>query len=311
MVEELDLRPPVNVRALVAAHADIRAWDFGPSLDCDAVMYGLRGERPRPLLVLNERRADPRTRFTLGHELGHIMLSWHAGTISCLAEETDEDDPATTPAHPVEREADAFASRILVPARFVAELASQSVPQMLKSLEQAEVSGFAGMRSLSSLLPPGYVFALLNYAGTQVHSWYTSPSTRNPGLSNGGRVDARELDRRFDEAGLAHHHGWTVWWGRSVDSIQVPPGSADWRTVLQDILLDIAPGEDPSSGLWRRITAVAAAANGAAKSEPRDVLAARIRHAYRLRPDLSDLVDHPRFYEYVLARTRDWRPDPA
>jgi hypothetical protein len=77
----------------------------------------------------------------------------------------------------------------------LAELAEKPVPEMLKNLERADVSGFARICALSSLLPPGYVVVLLNYAGTQVHSWYTSPHTRNPGLSKGGRANARELNR--------------------------------------------------------------------------------------------------------------------
>jgi hypothetical protein len=54
----------------------------------------------------------------------------------------------------------------------LAELAEKPVPEMLKNLERADVSGFARICALSSLLPPGYVVVLLNYAGTQVHSYH-------------------------------------------------------------------------------------------------------------------------------------------
>ncbi|WP_369800026.1 ImmA/IrrE family metallo-endopeptidase [Modestobacter sp. Leaf380] len=272
-------------------------------------MYGLRGERPRPLLALNIRPAEVRTRFTLGHEFGHLMLAWHAGTISCHpAELGDPEREADAGTQALEREADAFSARVLVPLRFLKSLAGLPVPEMLEQLELAEVSRDAGVRSLAAMLPPGHIFALLDRAGTRVASTYRSPETRHAGFSRGDELDTRRLERVFDLSGLAHHHGRTVWWGQASDSFDAVAETADWRTELLGILADIAPGELPSGKLYGRVSAIAASAHSQARGLSAEVLAARMRHAYRLKDDLAEFVAHPRFDSFVLSRTRSFRP---
>jgi hypothetical protein len=62
----------------------------------------------------------------------------------------------------------------------LAELAEKPVPEMLKNLERADVSGFARICALSSLLSPGYVVVLLNYAGTQSIAGTPHPTRGTP-----------------------------------------------------------------------------------------------------------------------------------
>jgi Zn-dependent peptidase ImmA (M78 family) len=307
-VEALNLRPPIDVRALVQAHVQIIEEDFGPSSDCDAVLYGLHGGTIKSLLALNSGKPALRTRFTLGHELGHLLLAWHGGTISCHPHEDEGNDGQAPPTAPTqEQEADAFASRLLVPRRFVASIAHDSVPTMLARLEVARVSNDAGIRSLANLLPPGHVFALLDASGTTVRSWYTSAGSRNPGLRKRGQMDAAQLKSLVDESGIVRHNGWPVWWGRTADYMEVPDGTADWKPILRRILADAAPGVTPQDTVWNQINAVASNANSAARGKSKETTAARIHQSFRLRPDFRLIVAHPEFEDFVLARTRAFR----
>lgn len=309
-VEILDLRPPVDVRSLVEQHADLIARDFGSAVNCDAVVYGLHGAA-RPLVALHLGRPWLRARFTLAHELGHMFLAWHGGTISCHPDEVEAeaaDGSAEAAAQAQEHEADAFASRLLVPRRFVTELAGEPVPDMLKGLQRAEVSADAGIRSLSNLLPPGYVFALLDPAARHVQTTYRSPGTRHVGLSQGTKLDSERLKAVVDDSGFTEHHGRPIWWGTIIDTMDVPPGTADWKPLLLTIAADVFPGLTPQDTRWTQINGVASNANSQARDESRETLAARIWQAYRLRADLRAMVGHPAFREFVLARTRAFRP---
>lgn len=88
---------PNMVKALEDAGAVVVALDFGTDR-IDAVSFWLEGEQP--LILLNSALPGSRSRFSLAHELGHLVL---------------HDLP-----HPeMEREADRFASEFLLPAQEV------------------------------------------------------------------------------------------------------------------------------------------------------------------------------------------------
>ena len=60
-------------------------------------------------IVIREGMNLGRTRFTVAHELGHILLG-HVGTYTLVNREMSSTD------NPIEREANVFASRLLAPA---------------------------------------------------------------------------------------------------------------------------------------------------------------------------------------------------
>lgn len=301
-VADLGLAPPVPVEDLVVAHADIRRLFLEDAPDLDAVVHGLRGGRARPVVVLNEDRPETRIRFTLAHELGHLMLAWHIGTIECHVE--DGDDDRTGVAVAFEREADAFAARLLVPARFVREIVGLPEPDMLARLAEAQVSPDAGLRSLAGLLPPGHVLVLLDGTGTSVASAYRSPGTDSPWLSRGSRLDTARLGRMFARSGRARHQNRHVWWGTHGPPAAVAAGSNDWQSLLTAMVEAAAPGETRGGSLWKSANGVASNANGSSPTRDVAAIAAKIRQRFLRRDDLQPLVQHPLFDEFVAARAR-------
>lgn len=77
---------------------------LGMSGDGKALMYD-----GKPYIFLNRNQRPERMRFTLAHELGHILLE-HIGKYELVNRE-----PSPTDNH-VEQEANIFASRLLAPA---------------------------------------------------------------------------------------------------------------------------------------------------------------------------------------------------
>ena len=107
-----------------------------------------------------------RQRFSLAHEIGHIVIPWHIGTIAC---HTDIALPSSAEYHyrPSEAEANGFAAALLLPSGWVREqLAADSRLEVrLRALWDTGVSAPAACLRLVRFLDPGYLFALVDDEG--------------------------------------------------------------------------------------------------------------------------------------------------
>src|SRR5436190_23962328 len=74
LIAARSLRPPIDVQALLAEVADVEeiAW---PQRGVDAVVVRL--DQPRPQVMLRADASEHRKRFTMAHELRHILVPWH------------------------------------------------------------------------------------------------------------------------------------------------------------------------------------------------------------------------------------------
>ena len=88
-----------------------------------------------PLIVYNRQKPRPRKRFTVAHELGHILLG-HVGQYQLVNREPSPND------NPIEQAANVFASRLLAPACVLWALNTQTPVEIAElcdiSLQAAE-----------------------------------------------------------------------------------------------------------------------------------------------------------------------------
>lgn len=149
----MDLNPPIDIYTVAARYCDVEflTWPFA----CDALAVGLSSARPSVFIRKNNQGAR-RRRFTLAHELGHVVLPWHLGLTACIPVATSfEADPlGPTPvsgflsqARIAEQEAEAtrFAGALLVPRRFIESHADTSgIGEAVRSLNKNEYLGGSG-----------------------------------------------------------------------------------------------------------------------------------------------------------------------
>ncbi|MFD9160611.1 ImmA/IrrE family metallo-endopeptidase [Streptomyces sp. NPDC059558] len=194
LVKRLNLSPPVDIFDVASRHAVIEECDWPSS--CDGVALGLNSAQPRIYLkkIVNRRRM----RFTLAHELGHVLLPWHVETIQCDVSKGGEVEEGQSEAPNAigvtqELQANTFASHLLVPRNFLSEIAPGYVdsPDVLARLAQANVSASAGVMALASHLPAGYVFLvrgmprMMRSSGTEIpFSWDGSLDSLRVGLAS-------------------------------------------------------------------------------------------------------------------------------
>lgn len=109
---------PVDVDAI--AHALGVTLRYDPTLAANAVIGQITFEHERPVVTLNplENSYEPRRRFTLAHELGHLVLHSHHERKEFIDSQQSLSRRASF-WHPVEAAANAFAAQLLMPRGLV------------------------------------------------------------------------------------------------------------------------------------------------------------------------------------------------
>ena len=131
------LTPPVKVEEVLRGYADIQ-HDSLPA--GDAIM--LRRSGRRPLVIVSNSQKGNRLRFTLAHELGHIVLPWQMGTAFCYLDGTLV---ASGDFHlDLEAQANRFATELLIPRAWLTKRlgsnAERLADRIIQMANEAEVS---------------------------------------------------------------------------------------------------------------------------------------------------------------------------
>lgn len=112
------------------------------------------------IVVNSEMDYMPRKRFTIAHELGHIFIGWHDDVTLC---KTDNEYAAHNMLDIQEKEANVFASELLMPTEWVREQLEKyknfGLDYVIKKLyNYAETSVMACFYALENAMPEGNVF---------------------------------------------------------------------------------------------------------------------------------------------------------
>jgi Zn-dependent peptidase ImmA (M78 family) len=316
VVQKYQLAPPVDVHALAAIYAKVLILRL--PVDLDGASINLKVPGTRPTIVLNQRRPSRRQRFTLAHELGHVLIPWHIGTI---ADEIDlADDGLDGSYWNLEGEANRFAAELLMPDGWVrAEISSRTNPcEIVDAVaESADVSADAALIRINGLLSAGYIYALINSDGVVVSS----------GRSNGTLANRPIWGRRLDDTTafpssdaqwrVRFRDGTCIWWHfPQIVNLHTFHDAREWRQIMNDIL--DALGIDPATAktLKQTISGIIGYTNGVVRqTTARDstkfheaVYAASMqRFDSRASEDpfLNEIVTHPDFPFYLTKRVLD------
>ena len=109
------LQPPYDLDTLVKNYADIEEHHF--PFDADGVTIGIGGDK-KPQILINSSPPMTRKKFTLAHELGHIIIPWHTGTIVSHI----NPEGANLEYREMESEANQFAAELLIPKGWLLNL---------------------------------------------------------------------------------------------------------------------------------------------------------------------------------------------
>ena len=298
VVERFALVPPVDVERLVRERALLVRADW-PMESVDAVMTRLGRDRP----VIYYRSTDnlARERFTLGHELGHILLPWHLPEQNCAVGTGVLDLPKYSP----EDEADVFASCLLLPDSWLLDLVhNHEMTDVLRTLNEAEVTTYAALLALRRVLLSGWVFAF--YGGDQV---VATPGTHVGGVDvYQGSISMTEIEDSSHDAGVAHLNGHPVRWFRLSRAHELPARNPNDSRTLHNVLQDAVALVESDEAERVRLTQVC---NGTVGGALRDAAGRPAIDAYESlvhrfeRSEVSRLLEEPDFRVWLAGKVQD------
>jgi len=112
------LTVPFDLDKLVNNYAAVYYKSI-PINGVDGVCLNLKKPGKTPIILVNNDAPPVRQKFTLAHELGHIIIPWHLGTIVDDINTSDTANLKNKEYWKIEAEANRFASELLMPIEFI------------------------------------------------------------------------------------------------------------------------------------------------------------------------------------------------
>ena len=320
LAQNLDV--PVDIDALLREYADVIPVEMPISLDVDAVLIGLDGSLNRPRVIVNARRDPfgPRRRFTLAHELAHILLPWHVGTIGCLTDPGFGQMGLWTAQ--LEAEANRFAARLLVPQRWLQDsvVLAATPSEMFATLDNAQVSVLPALLRLVPELPYGWMIA--TGRGKAEGRVFRSPGSFMPLPP---MDTAQPFDVRADDTGLANLAGRSVEWWRWLP--EVPPDPElpaigprvrrpiaevrrdQLREAATQLLRAALEKHGMGDEMLPHFAGVTGAVNGSVRIRTAPAIDCALRQRFSSPSAEGAVVTEREFRSYLAARAWQWSAD--
>jgi len=299
VLQRAQLKPPIDVERLARRYAVVEE-DALPE-ESDAVVLTRR--EAKPLIVLNRHKPSARKRFTLAHEIGHILIPWHIGTVACHTDavvQVDDREYAQT-----EAEANRFASELLMPRVWLADLVRESKglrAAFAAAKRAADVSPQALSLALVQVLPPGYVFAAVDKRDNVVLSG-TSPGTLAKCPTHGHSLDKVQYNKVADK----HLEIDGVYWWRFESRGRLDPvkDPREATVILNDILQALGIRGASAAKLTQSVNGIVGAANNAMRPRSAGELLAGLRQRFLARPELGSVIEHENFNSFLAKRAQE------
>ncbi|WP_298852917.1 ImmA/IrrE family metallo-endopeptidase [uncultured Sphingomonas sp.] len=305
LIERLKLTPPIDVETICRGFAELSYKNFPIEIDGLCLDLKVLGKRPK---VWVSRSSPPvRRRFTVAHEIGHIIIPWHTGTII-----DDIDVPRSGERdryREMEAEANRFAAELLMPSPWTIGLSERSehVAGLMHTIHQiANVSLPAAFLKAARYGRNGFVGAEVRN-GLVVRSFRT-PGTHSLPPKGGVFIGDVKMPAAYEPEVIPGPDTSYFWWQirETIDD----PGKelGNWRGILNEILLEIPP--EFRSKTRASVNAMIGLAIG---REPKGApVEAIYKHGLEAAQNrgganrwVSYAVSHQNFGDYVLARSRE------
>ena len=304
--ERYFLKPPVDVRAMLERYADVVDAAI-PIPGVDGVCLDLKVPGKRPRVVINSSNPPNRVRFTEAHELGHIVIPWHRGTIvdfldlELVGEKGDY--------WVFEQEANQFAAELLMPSLWMAKLLTSTKDLSTchrRVCERCEVSPLAASRRLEPLLPPNIVF--VSEKGGKVEFSGRTTGTHASTPAWGSTFDHKSFQYAASHSVSTFGNRELHWWVLPDDITGEAKDARPWREILDAIVEDLNVEVDERPRFKKSVNGVLAAANSAVKqrgSHTTSAVIAACVQRFHDRSDLFGIADHPSFMDFVIKRATE------
>jgi hypothetical protein len=304
VVEKYSLTVPIDVEGLAREHAELEEDDLPVNSDAVVISTPKGG---KPLIIISRRIAQTRRRFTLAHEIGHILIPWHMGTFACHTTNAavclGDHLYITT-----EAESNRFASALLLPPQWLSNVASSGMSpgQMVKFVvSAAAVSAEAVCLALCRVLSEGHLFVLIDKNGF-VAMAAASPNSSIRVPVKGEHLHIEEYSKRcaLHEALAASGDRCIHWWKYAVNTqISFHSEHRSSKEILKAIVEAAAFGQTQAKSMAQSVAGIIGAAYGGRRPERAEELFGLLRQSFTARSDLLPITSHPDFETFLSMKS--------
>lgn len=302
LLDRHKLEPPYDLKKLASLYADVEYRYF--PINADGIAINI-DSASRPQILINSYNSKPRQQFTLAHELGHIIIPWHTGTI--ISHTNTESNPRLYWEYrALEAEANRFAAELLMPSLWV-EKVYATTDNFCLSIESIQKTSGAStdavlIKFFNTIHDDGIVCAELNDAGFYDKIYKTSSAPSNAYDIKGNDIIRNDpfSTSSNSEIVLIGYKKYRIWYFTNIHHDIVETDSRTWRELLDEILYDTKLVDKKLS-----INSILASAFDKNKNDVESVAVEKILSAFDGRSGLSSVHAHPLFKQYVLKRTKE------
>lgn len=295
LLDRHNLKPPYDLEALAVKYATVELHHF--PLEADGITIGIGGEE-KPQIIINSNSPETRRKFTLAHELGHIIIPWHTGTIvSHLGKiETNAEY------REMESEANQFAAELLIPSNWIHEKERNfsCVEQLIKSiLDDTRASRDAVLIKIFNTIELPIICAQLDGEGKIIDYYLSSRSPTSASLI-GRSVDEEKIfsTSKLEESFELGDRSYKAWVFSNNEFVETDPRT--WREVLTQVL-----EETDSKELLPSINAILPSKYNSNKDKTEAELCSLALQAYDGRGRFDKVLEHHLFPQYVIKRIKE------
>ncbi len=310
---------PIDVLAIARNYADVRFEPLPKSID-GLVSHKTRNEESK--IVVNKSSPETRQRFTIAHELGHILIPWHAGI------SVDTFEATLSGGEPVgsddENEANKFAAELLLPSKIVrASLRTNSIARAVVELRsKAKVSIAVACLAAVTNAQKTHLLVVVGGSSEVIGSYKTADAWITRPAVGSTLASPRDLFPIFEpEVAIAraspYEDARTIYaWTFDIDKIwKGAQRTGDWRSTLAAIAQDMARDSEAKAAMRRSFAGMVGSANNLVQ---RGSLSLKRRFELLLHRAISNetvscMADHALFPTLLAQRARSLKPrrEPA
>jgi Zn-dependent peptidase ImmA (M78 family) len=306
LVEKYELELPIDIETLLKEYADLVFADI-PFKGADGISLNLKVIGKTTRVIVNKNMPAIRQRFTMAHELGHVIIPWHVGTIIDHVDPTKADK--TSRYWEVEEEANTFAAELLMPYSFIERLTNEEkdLSKINRIISrQCEVSPIASSIRLLGFVPTSVVYAYERYGIVEYSG--RSSGTLASKLDWESDFPNNPYDYAAQHFQAALNGGTIHWWELPEEIHFDVDDESPWRDILNKIVKDIGVPQTEAKKFKSSVNGVVAYANGSCKKGGRytvdSVVSAGIQR-FKDRGGFEDFVSHQDFNSFLVKKAQE------
>ena len=308
---------PINIIELIKKYA-ILEIEYEIPFEFDGLCFFKSG---KPNVIINGNISEARQKFTMAHELGHILIPGHKNIIACNMDnqEIDSEEDYNEQHYlylSKEREANAFAAELLMPENWIKKEIKNlnSFKEMFSRISKlTQLSIQAITIRVIPFMKPGYI-VFIKYNNSDEIIKFISPSTNlyQFGIESSkldtSRLEKEKLESIAQKVEKFEYNNYSIEAYDVYEDLNISPEkntiNASSTEILQDYLEDNYE-PDTAKKLFFKINGIIANMNSknAVKNMTEEEYYLNVNKCFRSRRgDIIDITKSKSFSEYISKR---------